>query len=139
MSLNIYLFFDGECADAFDYYRSVFGGEFAARMKYSEGPLDFTYKEASKDRVMHMSLPVGESVLMGSDMESGSDNPPKPSNNFAVSYSAKSAGDADRVFAALSDGGVVTMPMQNTFWGSYFGSCRDKFGVNWMVSADPKS
>lgn len=132
MTLNTYLFFDGTCGEAFDFYRSVFGGEFAARMTYGEAPPEVPVDAAARDRIMHVSLPVGGSVLMGSDSkEAGA-----PSG-FAVSYSAASRDDADAKHAALSAGGSTMMPMEDAFWGSYFGMVKDRFGVHWMVGHDP--
>ena len=136
MTLNAYLFFDGQCAEAFDYYKSVFGGDFSAHMTFADGPPDFQYDDAEKGKIMHVSLPVGSSVLMGSDTPKGEGEPPRPANSFSISYDASSREDADRVFAALSKGGVATMPMEETFWNAYFGSCTDRFGVQWMVSFD---
>ncbi len=136
MTLSTYLYFDGDCADAFDFYRSVFGGEFMLRKTFADGPPEMNVPDAEKGRIMHVSLPVGESVLMGSDTVSTHGEPAKPGNSFAISYSPKTKDDADKAFAALKAGGAETMPMQETFWGSYFGMCKDKFGVNWMVNVD---
>lgn len=135
MSLDIYLYFNGNCAEAFDFYRSVFGGEFAARSTFAEAPPDMPIDPTEKDKIMHVSLPVGESVLMGSDTAEGCGAPVTYGDNFAVSYAAKDRAAADRIFAALKNGGAELMPMQETFWKSYFGMCKDRFGVNWMVSA----
>jgi PhnB protein len=139
MTLNTYLFFDGTCAEAFDHYRRVFGGEFTARMTYGEGPPDeVKVPESARGRIMHISLPVGRSVLMASDVAPGHGEPPAASNAFAISYSASSREDADAKFAALQEGGGhAAMPMDDTFWGAYFGMLKDRFGVHWMVSHDP--
>lgn len=137
MSLSAYLYFDGECADAFEFYKSVFGGDYAAFMRFSDGPSDFKYDEADKEKVMHVTLPVGSSVLMGSDVAKGYGETPKPANSFAISYAPETKAEADRVFNALhADGGAVTMALEEAFWGSYFGMCKDKFGVHWMVNFD---
>lgn len=133
MSLNTYLFFDGNCAQAFDFYKSVFGGEFMMRSTFDEAPSELEFAESEKDKIMHVSLPVGESVLMGSDMADGFGEKTAP-GGFAISYRPDSKEDADRIFALLTDGGSVVMPMQDTFWGSYFGQGADKFGVRWMVN-----
>jgi PhnB protein len=137
MSLSTYLYFDGQCGEAFEFYKSVFGGEFTAHACFSDAPPDLNFKECDKDRTMHVSLPVGDSVLMGSDVPSGEDEPPKSNNSFAVSFAPKTRQEADAIYTALkADGGKETMPLQDTFWGSYFGMCKDKFGVHWMLNLD---
>lgn len=137
MTLSTYLYFDGTCGEAFDYYRSVFGGDFGMRMTYGEAPGDAPVAPEAADKVMHVSLPVGTSVLMGSDVIEGWGEKPVPSNAFGISYSASSREDADAKFAALSaDGGGVAMPMEDQFWGSYFGMVKDRFGTHWLISHD---
>ena len=132
--LNTYLNFDGNCREAFEFYRSIFGGEFSILQAFSDGPGDMGLPEEEMDNIMHVSLPVGDSVLMGSDVPSSFGPPHVPGNNFSVSISTKTREETDRLFAALSEGGAVTMPLQDMFWGSYFGSCADKFGINWQVN-----
>lgn len=134
--LNTYLNFDGNCREAFEFYRSVFGGEYSIFQVFRDGPGDMGVPEDEMDNVMHVSLPIGDSMLMGSDMPSIFENPHVAGNNFSISVSPDGRDDADRLFAALSDGGAVTMPLQDMFWGSYFGSCTDKFGVNWQVNCE---
>ncbi len=133
---NTYLNFNGNCEDAFNFYKSVFGGEFTYIGRFGEMPESEDYKlaEADKNKVMHVSLPIGSSILMGSDC--GGDWAPtfKQGNNFSVSISAESKEEADKIFDALSEGGKITMPLENTFWGDYFGMLTDKFGINWMMS-----
>ena len=88
---------------------------------------------------MHIALPIGNSsVLMGSDRPA-SMGPGKQGDNYSVSITAESQAEADKLFAGLSGGGAVTMPIGNTFWGAYFGMCVDKFGINWMVNFHPKA
>jgi PhnB protein len=133
MALNTYLTFDGNCREAFAFYRSVFGGEFAELQTFGDGPPDMPVSDAEKDRIMHVALPVGSSVLMGSD--SSSFGPPLTvGNNFALSIQVESREQCDELFARLSAGGSVVMPLQETFWGAYFGQWTDRFGVNWMVN-----
>lgn len=136
MSLNIYLSFEGNCAEVFDYYKSIFGGEFVVKQTFGDGPPDMGVEDADKDKIMHVSLPVGESVLMGSDTAGGFGGAVTQGNNFSISYLAATTDEADRVFPLLSDGGDVKMALQETFWGSYFGMCTDKFGINWMINVD---
>lgn len=139
MTLNTYLFFDGNCAEAFDLYGRVFAAEPRMRMTYADAPTETGVGEADRDKLMHVSLPVGGSVLMGSDHVAGRGEPPRPSNSFAVCYDAPSREDADAKFAALQQGGGgAAMPMQDTFWGAYFGMLKDRFGVHWMINHDPR-
>ena len=134
MSLSTYINFDGNCREAFEFYRSVFGGEFAIMETFRGGPSDMGLPEDELDNVMHVSFPIGTSVLMGSDMPSTFGPPVKQGNNFSISYSATSRGESDDLFGKLSKGGTVSMPMQDMFWGSYFGSCTDRFGINWQIN-----
>ena len=140
MALNTYLFFDGDCAEAFDHYKRVFGGEFAMRMTFSEAPPEVAVEADEGDKIMHVALPVGPAMLMGSDVGREHGASPRPSNAFAISYSASSRADADAKFAALQEGGgSAAMPMGDAFWGAYFGMLKDRFGVHWMVSHDPQA
>ena len=134
MSLNTYLFFDGNCREAFELYRSVFGGEYEVLQTFGDGPPDMNVPEDEKDRIMHVALAVGSSVLMGSDSAAAFGPPPVQGTNFAISIAGESREHCDEIFARLSEGGAVTMPMQETFWGAYFGSWTDRFGVGWMIS-----
>ena len=136
-TVNIYLTFDGTCEEAFNFYKSVIGGEFSYLGRFSDMPpqegVDLTPEMAS--RIMHVSLPVSqETMLMGSD--TGGEWAPKLQygNNFSISVNTDSKEEADRLFNGLSAGGTVTMPLANTFWGDYFGMFTDKFGINWMIS-----
>jgi PhnB protein len=136
-SINPYLTFAGNCEEAFNYYKSVFGGEFLSFSRFGDMPPQegVTVNEADKDLVMHVTLPLSQgNVIMGSDTE-GECAPNRVSgNNVSLSVNASTREEADSLFASLSAGGQVTMPLENAFWGSYFGMCTDKFGINWMVS-----
>ncbi|MCG8544946.1 MAG: VOC family protein [Alphaproteobacteria bacterium] len=134
MSLNTYLHFNGNCREAFEFYQSVFGGEFSEFHTYAEAPADMGVPDAEKDRIMHVSLPVGSSVLMGSDSCSAFGPPPVAGTNFTISILGESKAHCDEMCAKLSDGGNVMMPMDETFWGAYFGYWTDKFGISWMVN-----
>lgn len=129
---NIYLTFDGDCRPAFEFYRGVFGGDFQVLSTFADAPPDLDVPDSHKDRVMHVSLPIGRSVLMGSD-SSAVAPPLAAGNNFSVSLDTGSREESDDLLAKLSAGGTVTMPMETTFWGAYFGMCIDKFGISWMV------
>ena len=133
MSLSTYLTFGGNCRAAFEFYRSVFGGEFAELQTFADGPPDMPVSEEQKNLVMHVSLPIGSSILMGSD-HSGFGPPLVTGNNFSIAIEAQSRERCDELFAKLSDGGSVIMPLQDMFWGAYYGLWTDRFGINWMVN-----
>ncbi len=137
MSLNTYLNFHDNCREAFEFYRSVFGGEFISLETFRNGPPGMDIPEDEKDRIMHASLPIGSSVLMGSDLCSAFGPPPVFGNNFYISFNSDTKDEADDRFAKLSEGGEVEMDMQDMFWGSYFGALKDKFGIKWQVSYTP--
>jgi PhnB protein len=128
-----YLTFDGNCDEAFEFYRSVFGGEFMSKMRFDSMDSGLPVQESDKNRIMHVSLPIGQTVLMGSDSHSGMGSL-KAGNNFSVTIAAESEAESDKLFAGLSSGGTVTMPMAKVFWGAYFGMFTDKFGIQWMIN-----
>ncbi len=143
-TVNIYLNFDGNCESAFNFYKSVFGGEFPYVGRFKDIPAQEgmpAMKESDLNKIMHICLPISaETKLMGSDTGGEWAPPIQQGNNFSVSVNTTSKSEADRIHAALSVGGKVTMPMNQTFWGSYFGMCFDQFGIQWMVSYDePKN
>lgn len=136
-TISAYVNFDGNCEEAFNFYRQAIGGEFSYLGRFSEMPADpnFTAPESEANKIMHISLPVGNTVLMGSDRNEMFDGPNfVEGNNFSLSLAPESKEEADRLFTALSEGGNVTMPMADTFWGAYFGSFVDKFGIQWMIN-----
>ena len=138
-TLNVYLTFNGNCEEAFNFYKSVFGGEFQSISRFKEMPVteDIKFSPEEGERLMHVSLPISkETYLMGSDTGGEWSKDYSAGNNFALSINTDSNGEADKLFSALSSGGKVTMPMANTFWGSYFGMFTDKFGINWMISVE---
>ena len=136
-TVNVYLTFNGNCEEAFNFYKSVFGGEFPYIGRYKDMPPQDGHKLDSKDaeKIMHVSLPISkETVLMGSDTGGEWASGYSQGNNFSISINTDKKPEADRLFKGLSAGGRVTMPMNKTFWGDYFGMFTDKFGINWMVS-----
>jgi PhnB protein len=132
-TINPYLVFNGNCEKAFNFYKSVFGGEFTYIGRFKDMPEEYKSPEGDENLIMHVSLPIGnETILMGSDT-SVSHGQVTFGSNFSISISTDSKEDADRLFNGLSAGGKIIMPMADAFWGSYFGMFTDKFGVNWMV------
>ena len=138
-AINPYLVFNGNCEEAFLFYKSVFGGEFPYIGKFKDMPPaegNPVLSEADGNKIMHVSLPIGDgSVLMGSDSNSAS-GVVTFGQNISISINTKSKEEADKLFNGLSVGGTVTMPMSQTFWGAYFGMFADKFGISWMVNFD---
>lgn len=136
-AINPYLMFNGTCEEAFVFYKSVFGGEFPYIGKYKDAPAEEgeQLSEEAQNKVMHVSLPIGNTILMGSDSHPRYGDV-SFGDNFSISINAESTEEADRIFNGLSAEGHVEMPMNKTFWGAYFGMFKDKFGVNWMVNFD---
>ena len=133
MLIQPYLFFDGRCEEAVEFYRHTLGAEVKMLMRYKESPEHpppGMVPPGSENKVMHAALQIGETLVMASDGRSQG----KPNfQGFSLSITVPNAGDADRVFAALTDGGQVHMPLGKTFFSPRFGMGADKFGVNWMV------
>ncbi|MEO4006561.1 VOC family protein [Flavobacterium sp. CAU 1735] len=136
-NVNPYLTFNGTCEAAFDFYQSVFGGEFQYKGKFKDMPSEQPIPESEQEKIMHVSLPIGGTVLMGSDTSEGcGGHAVTAGDNISISINADSEADAKRIFEGLSAGGKVTMPLEKTFWGALFGMFTDKFGIHWMVNYD---
>ncbi len=139
MKVNPYLNFDGNAEEAFLFYRSVFGGEFMAHMKMSDAPDTDKLPASEKNRTMHISLPIGkDTILMASDILPSVGHNLNLGNNSYISLHPDSREEADRLFNSLSAGGEIEMPMEDQFWGDYFGCFKDKFGVMWMINFNPE-
>lgn len=139
MKLNPYLNFDGEAEEAFKFYQSVFGGElFIQRM--GDAPGCENLPENEKNYAMHVSIPIGDGqFLMASDCLKSAGHELRVGNNNYISISPDSREEADRIFNKLSVDGKIEMPMADMFWGDYFGSFVDKFGVSWMINYSAKA
>jgi PhnB protein len=126
-----YLFFGGRCDEALKFYQAALGAEVLMLSRFKDGPDQSMVQPGMEEKVMHASFKVGETTLMASDgrCEGGA-----KFEGFSLSISVADEKEADRVFAALSEGGEVTMPLEKTFWSPKFGMLTDKFGVGWMVS-----
>lgn len=132
---NPYLNFPGHTEEAFTFYRSVFGGEFQSVLRYrdfGDGAMGVSADE--RDKIAHMSLPVGQNTLMGTDAVASHGRTLTAGNNFSITLEPDDAEEADRVFNALSAGGRVDMPLGQTEWAEKYGMCTDKFGVQWMIN-----
>ncbi|WP_312343509.1 VOC family protein [Chryseobacterium binzhouense] len=138
-TVNVYLTFNGNCRQAFEFYQSVFGGEIPYMGTFGDMPPveGKEMPEEEKNKVMHVCLPISnETMLMGSDTGGEWASQFKEGNNYAISINTDTRDEADKLFNGLSNGGNITMPMVDTFWGAYFGMFTDKFGINWMVNYD---
>lgn len=137
-TINPYINYNGNCEEAFEFYRSVFGGEFMGGwMRWGEVDGGPPVPDSAKSKIMHIALPIGDgSVLMGSDVVEGFGPPFQEGNNYSIALGPNSEEEADRLYSGLSAGGQATMPMADAFWGGYFGMFTDKFGVNWLINYD---
>jgi PhnB protein len=142
MVVNPYLNFNGNTEEVFNFYKSVFGGEFAMVMRFcdippgeeeKEGCAEGSIPEAEKNKIMHIALPLGKSMLMGTDVTEGMPQVKHGTGHY-ICISADSRADADKFFDGLALGGEIEMAMQDMFWGDYFGSLTDKYGVQWMIT-----
>ena len=135
-AVNPYLNFDGNAEEAFEFYRSIFGGEFLGVVRFRHFANDeMRVPEADLDRIAHIALPLGpNNTLMGTDVLESFGHKLSRGNNFAVQLETDSAAEATRVFDGLAEGGTVEMALQSTEWAEKYGSCADRFGVRWMVN-----
>jgi PhnB protein len=136
-TVNVYLTFNGNCEEAFEFYKTSFGKEISYLGRFKDmPPQDGVEMDAEAGgKIMHVCLPISkETMLMGSDTGGEWAAHHKVGNNMSVSIHAGSKEETDRLFGALSNGGRVTMPLADTFWGDYFGMFEDRFGINWMIA-----
>lgn len=138
--LNPYIHFNGNAEEAFTFYKTAFGGEFTALMRFKDfqNP-EHPFPEHEANKIMHVSLPIGGgSVLMGSDVPEVLGTVNENENRSKISIACASKEEADKLYNALSEGGTVEMPLADSPWGSYFAMFRDKYGIEWMVSFEYK-
>jgi PhnB protein len=141
IKLNPYLTFNGNCEEAFDFYKSVFGGEFQYIGRYRDVPKADrqNFSSESDEKIMHVSLTISsETILMGCDGTEAFGEKTEFGNNISLSVSTESKYQADQIFKGLSHGGQIKMAMNDTFWGAYFGMLTDKFGIHWLINCEPK-
>jgi len=137
--INPYINFNGNAEEAFNFYKSVFGGEFAMVMRFKDLKSDeFQVTENEENKIMHIALPISKNVLMANDVPESMGLVNENEHRSKISVSAESREEADKIFSGLSAGGTIEVPMNDSPWGSYFGMFRDKFGIEWMVDFDPK-
>jgi PhnB protein len=137
--INPHINFNGNAEEAFTFYKSVFGGEFAKIMRFKDLASDeFPVAEKEANKIMHIALPIGDSILMANDVPEILGPTNENENRSKIAISAESKEEADRLFSGLSAGGQIEFPISDSPWGSYFGMFRDKYGIEWMVDFDPK-
>lgn len=138
--INPYINFNGNAEEAFNFYQSVFGGEFTkiSRFKDLSSP-EFPVNEIDANKIMYIALPIGKNLLMANDVPEFMGKTNENENRSKISVSAESREEADKIFLGLSAGGQVEMPIADSPWGSYFGMFRDKYGIEWMVDFDPNN
>jgi len=137
--INPHINFNGNAEEAFSFYKSVFGGEFAMVKRFKDiASADFPVAEKEANKIMHIALPIGSSILMANDVPEILGRTNENENRSKIVISAESKEEADKLFKGLSAGGQIEMPIADSPWGSYFGMFRDKYGIEWMVDFDPK-
>ena len=137
--INPYIHFNGNAEEAFTFYKSVFGGEFAMVSRFKDLSVPgYTFPEYEAEKIMHIALPIGKnSLLMGSDTPESLGRHNEQENRSKIMVNAESKEEADQLYNGLSAGGTVEMPIGDSPWGSYFGMFRDKYGIEWMVDFEP--
>ncbi|MDB5196947.1 MAG: hypothetical protein JWP88_1318 [Flaviaesturariibacter sp.] len=137
--INPHINFNGNAEEAFEFYKSVFGGEFATIMRFKDlSSPGQPIPEKEADKIMHIALPIGPNVLMGNDVPESMGRVNEAENRSKIAIGAESREEADRLYNGLSAGGAVEMPIGDSPWGSYFAMFRDKYGIEWMIDFDPR-
>ena len=137
-SINPHINFNGNAEEAFNFYKSVFGGDFAKIMRFKDlASAEFPVAENEANKIMHIALPIGNSILMANDVPEILGRTNENENRSKIVISAASKEEADKLFNGLSEGGQIEMPISDSPWGSYFGMFRDKYGIEWMVEFEP--
>jgi PhnB protein len=133
MQIDPHLSFNGNCEEAFNFYEKTFGGKIEFKITWGESPMAAQTDPEQRNKIMHMSMRIGDRILMGSD------SPPQyqgTQQGFDICAGVKDAAEAEKVFNALAEGGKVTMPLAETFWSARFGMLTDRFGIPWMVNTE---
>ncbi len=136
--INPHINFNGNAEEAFNFYKSVFGGEFAKIMRFKDlSSPEFPVTEKDAHKIMHIALPIGKNILMANDVPESMGPTNENENRSKISIRAESKEEADKLFNGLTVGGQIEVPIGDSPWGSYFGMFRDKYGIEWMVDFDP--
>jgi len=137
--INPHINFNGNAEEAFNFYKSIFGGEFAKIIRFKElSGSDFQVSENEANKIMHIALPIGKNILIANDVPESMGRTNENENRSKISISAESKEEADKLFNGLSEAGKIEMPIADSPWGSYFGMFRDKYGIEWIVDFDPR-
>lgn len=137
-TINPYINFNGNAEEAFNFYKSVFGGEFGSIVRFKDlESAEFPVPENEADKIMRITLPIGNSTLIANDVPESLGPVSENENRSKISVSAQSRIEAEKIFTGLSVGGTVEMPMSDSPWGTYFAMFRDKYGIEWTVEFDP--
>ena len=135
--INPHINFNGNAEEAFTFYKSVFGGEFAKIIRFKDlSSPEFQVAENEANKIMHIALPIGKNILMANDVPEFMGRVNENENRSKIAISAESKEEAEKLFYGLSEGGKIEMPIADSPWGSYFGMFRDKFGIEWMIDFD---
>jgi len=138
-TINPYINFNGNAEEAFNFYKSVFGGEFASVVRFKDLESAGAHvSESDADKIMRIELPIGGNTLIANDVPEAMGRVSENENRSKIAISAETKEEADKLFNGLSVGGVVEMPMDESPWGTYFAMFRDKYGIEWTVEFDPK-
>ena len=136
--INPHINFNGNAEEAFTFYKSVFGGEFSKVIRFKDlASSEFKVAEKEENKIMHIALPIGKTMLMANDVPEIMGRTNENENRSKIVITAESKEEADKLFNGLSEGGNVEMPIMDSPWGSYFGMFRDKYGIEWIVEFDP--
>jgi PhnB protein len=135
--INPHINFNGNAEEAFNFYKSVFGGEFTKIIRFKElSSPEFQVAENEENKIMHIELPVGKNILIANDVPESMGRTNENENRSKISVKAESKEEADRLFNGLSEAGNIEMSIDDSPWGSYFGMFRDKYGIEWIVEFD---
>lgn len=134
VQINPYINFNGNAEEAFNFYKSVFGGEFTKLTRFKDlASAEFPVAESEANKIMHIALPIGENILIANDVPESMGRVNENENRSKIAITAESREEADKLFNGLSEGGSVECPIEENPWGGYFGMFRDKFGIEWTV------
>ena len=134
-TLNPYLNFNGNTEEAFNFYKSVFGGDFLTFQRFRDTPMADQIPADVQDKIMHVALAIGNgNMLMATDAIESMGQTLTNGNNYSLSLTTESEEETEKLYNALSAGGKIVMPLEKAFWGAYFGMFEDKFGIQWMVN-----